>query len=115
MRPSVLHIRRQLDVAAPGQCAIMVNSIFNGWRMEDVWLDKPMAALASRWSKASSLSLRATGPQYQRRAAPHGRSKLPADCSAHGEGVDPIELHGLVRSLHIGESFTAVGRGIPAN
>jgi hypothetical protein len=34
---------------------------------------------------------------------------------AHGEGVDPIELHGPVRSLHIGESFTAVGRGIPAN
>ena len=34
---------------------------------------------------------------------------------AHGEGVDPIELHGPVCSLHIGESFTAVGRGIPAN
>jgi ketosteroid isomerase-like protein len=31
------------------------------------------------------------------------------------DGVFPIELHGPVRSLHIGESFTAVGRGIPAN
>jgi hypothetical protein len=25
----------------------MVSSIFNGWRMEDVWLDKRSAALAA--------------------------------------------------------------------
>lgn len=41
--------------------------------------------------------------------------KVAGGLLAHGEGVDPIELRGPVRSLHIGESFTAVGRGIPAN
>jgi hypothetical protein len=30
---------------------------------------------------------------------------------AHGEGVDPIELHGAVRSLHISESPYGGGTG----
>jgi hypothetical protein len=36
----LLPARRNLPAAPCEGLSIMVNGIYNGWRMEDVWLDK---------------------------------------------------------------------------
>jgi hypothetical protein len=43
----------------------MVNSLFNGWRLEDVWLDKEPTACFQRFPLALGIAAaHAQGPAY---------------------------------------------------
>jgi hypothetical protein len=40
-----------------------------------------------------------------------GKVEIAGGLITHGDGVDPLELHGAIASLQVTESFAAAGRG----